>query len=227
MKKFKKVNVKRAFKGGIKESFKKYDSIGHHDAGSEQNNASFGQLDAKHGMGFTPIEQNDMECTLLNEGQVDASKNLPKGAAGIGSLINNPAQEQYHQQEEYESPQASEELAPSIKEFYGEKDTQWDAIDPSALDPVLKCIQGDYTGRFTYLNSCTSSETETSGELIGGKPEYNQKNNPLNLTMYLEDPKLDEVHAHIFCRRYEGDHQQFIIKDLSDHHNVDSSGIWV
>jgi len=52
--------------------------------------------------------------------------------------------------------QSGEELAKPISEFLGEKDTSFKEIDPSAIDPVLKCIQGDYTGRYTYLSNCSS-----------------------------------------------------------------------
>jgi hypothetical protein len=90
----------------------------------------------------------------------------------------------------------------------------------------LKCIQGDYTGRFEYLNNCSSEQTETKGILIGGKPDYNLEKNPKGLSIYLEDPKLDEVHCHIFCRKYDTGNQ-FIIKDLSNHNNPDTSGVWI
>ena len=36
--------------------------------------------------------------------------------------------------------QSGEELAPHITEFLGDKDTPFSEIDPSAIDPVLKCI---------------------------------------------------------------------------------------
>ena len=39
-----------------------------------------------------------------------------------------------------ESAQSGEELAPPITEFYGDKDTPFSEIDPSSIDPVLKCI---------------------------------------------------------------------------------------
>jgi hypothetical protein len=112
---------------------------------------------------------------------LESKQNLPNGAAGIGSLINNPVQEQYQnnkdEEEEVDQPQLGEELADCITKTLGDKDNQWDDIDQSATDPVIKCIQGDYTGRFVYLNSCKTDEEETVGELIGGRPEYDLKLN--------------------------------------------------
>ena len=45
-----------------------------------------------------------------------------------------------------------------INEFMTSKEIEFDSIDPSALDPVLKCIQGDYTNRFVYINNCNPDE---------------------------------------------------------------------
>jgi len=88
-------------------------------------------------------------------------------------------------------------------------------------------VQGDYTGRFCYLRNCDTDEEETTGEIIGGKPDYDVANNPKNLTLYLKDPKIDEVHARIFCRKYE-DYNRYIIQDLSNHEeNKEASGIWI
>jgi hypothetical protein len=41
-----------------------------------------------------------------------------------------------------------EEIAPMITNFEGDNDLKLEDIDPGLVDPVLKCIQGDYTGRF-------------------------------------------------------------------------------
>ena len=62
--------------------------------------------------------------------------------------------------------------------------------------------------------------------LIGGKPDYDIRSNPKKLDVYIKDPKIDEVHAHIFCRKYP-DGNVFIAKDVSDHNNPDTSGLWV
>ena len=43
---------------------------------------------------------------------------------------------------------------------------------------------------------------ETDGAIIGGQPHYDVVKNPKNLTIYIEDPKMDEVHARLFTRKY-------------------------
>jgi hypothetical protein len=50
--------------------------------------------------------------------------------------------------------------------------------------------------------------------------------NPKNLSIYIEDPKMDDVHARLFSRKYE-DQEQFIIQDLSDHSKPETSGLWI
>lgn len=125
-----------------------------------------------------------------------------------------------------DEPQKGEEMVPLIDGAFNEKDVKFNMIDPGVLDPVMKCIQGDYTGRFTYLSNCTAQENETYGEIIGGRPDYDVQNNPRKLTLYIEDPKLDDVHAKVFCRKYsEGN--QFILKDMSDHRNKEACGVQV
>lgn len=102
-----------------------------------------------------------------------------------------------------------------IDEF--EEDTPLEETDPGFVDPVLKCIQGDYTGRYIYLQNCAADESKTKGIVIGGgKPHGSKKEVPKNVTIYLEDPKLDQRHLHIFCRK-RGVQNQFIVRDLSDH----------
>jgi len=113
-----------------------------------------------------------------------------------------------------------------INEFLGNKDIDMTQIDPGALLPVLKCIQGDYTGRFCYLRNCNPDEEETTGEIIGGKPDYDINQNPKNLTLYISDPKIDEVHCRVFCRKYP-DINRYIIQDLSNHENKEASGVWI
>lgn len=93
-----------------------------------------------------------------------------------------------------------EELASRIEDFKFE--TPLEDADPGLVDPVLKGIQGDYTGRYIYLNNCIGDIEETEGIVIGGgKPNINKKDIPKNVSVYLEDPKLDMRHVHIFCRR--------------------------
>ena len=66
-----------------------------------------------------------------------------------------------------------EEIAPMITDFEGDNDIKLEDIDPGLVDPVLKCIQGDYTGRFVQLSNCISDEKETTGIVIGGgKSDY-------------------------------------------------------
>ena len=77
-----------------------------------------------------------------------------------------------------------------------------------------------------YLDNCQPDEEETKGHLIGGKPGYDMKENPSGINVYIQDPKMSEVHAHIFCRRYPTGNV-FILKDVSDHSNKDTSGIYV
>lgn len=138
----------------------------------DQNNNSntFGGKVEKPEKATLFVPQNDLESTLLNDGQMEAIKNLPDGVKNIKTLLSHSAQEN---QEEAYCAQAGEELAPSITEFLGENDIKFSEIDPSAIDPCLKCIQGDYIGRFTYLSNCTSEQEETKGISIGGKPDYN------------------------------------------------------
>ena len=45
-----------------------------------------------------------------------------------------------------------------INELIEHQDIDFDSINPAVLDPVLKCIQGDYTGRFVYINNCGPDE---------------------------------------------------------------------
>ena len=45
------------------------------------------------------------------------------------------------------------------------------------------------------------------------------------MTIYLEDPKLDTRHLHIFCKKI-GPLNQFIARDVSDHKKC-ASGVWV
>lgn len=113
-----------------------------------------------------------------------------------------------------------------IQEINPEQDIQFDQIDPGPYDPVLKCIQGDYTGRFFYLDNCTNGQLETPGEIIGGKPGYDIKANPKNISIYIEDHKIDEIHAKFYCKKI-GDAGQFIVQDLSNHMNPETSGIHV
>lgn len=93
---------------------------------------------ADYGNEVLPVGQNELESTLL----VDQINMLPNGAKNIGQMISGSnAQEPYKYEEEvYESAQKDEELAPECSTFFGEKDNAWNDIDPSALDPVLKCI---------------------------------------------------------------------------------------
>ena len=84
-------------------------------------------------------------------------------------------------------------------------------IDPSPLDPCFKCIQGDYTGRYTYLGNCPSDQTETKGFIIGGRQGYDVIENPSKIDILIPDPSLDEKHAHIFCRRDDEFGSQFIV----------------
>lgn len=55
-----------------------------------------------------------------------------------------------------EDPAKSDEqqMAPLLSEFIEDGDLDFDDIDPGVLDPVLKCIQGNYMGRFSRLNNC-------------------------------------------------------------------------
>lgn len=46
------------------------------------------------------------------------------------------------------SPQKEELIAKIITDYLGEFDLEFNNIDKGILDPILKCIQGDYTGRF-------------------------------------------------------------------------------
>ena len=94
-------------------------------------------------------------------------------------------------------------MALNINDFLGDKDQDWSDLDVGILDPVLKCVQGDFTGRFVYLKRCKPDEQETDGEIIGGQPHYDAVKNPKNLSIYIEDPKLDDVHARIFSRKYD------------------------
>lgn len=57
-------------------------------------------------------------------------------------------------------------MAPRIEDF--DQDTALEDTDPGFVDPVLKCIQGDYMGRYVYLNNCADGENETKGIVIGG-----------------------------------------------------------
>lgn len=50
--------------------------------------------------------------------------------------------------------------------------------------------------------------------------------NPYNITIHIEDPRIDSRHMRVFCRRMHYGNQ-FIVKDLSNHDNPDTSGIWV
>lgn len=91
-------------------------------------------------------------------------------------------------------------MALRIEDF--EKDTALEDTDPGLVDPVLKCIQGDYMGRYVYLSNCGPNETETKGIVIGGgKPQGNKKEIPRHVNIFLEDPRLDQRHLHIFCRK--------------------------
>ena len=101
----------------------------------------------------------------------------------------------------YESSQLTEEVALNVKDFL-ENDQDWADIDAGVLDPILKCIQGDFTGRFGFLKRCEPDQEETDGTIIGGQSHYDVVKNPKNLSIYIEDPKMDEVHARLFCRKY-------------------------
>lgn len=58
------------------------------------------------------------------------------------------------------------EIAPRVEDI--KEDTPLEDTDPGFVDPVLKCIQGDYTGRYIYLSNCAIDETQTKGIVIGG-----------------------------------------------------------
>ena len=94
-------------------------------------------------------------------------------------------------------------------------------IDKGILDPILKCIQGDYTGRFIQFDNCTSKQNETTGIIIGGKPEYDLKKNEKKINLFIQDPTIDESHVRFFCRKYKNQ-TLFIVKDLSNHNNFNS-----
>ena len=165
----------------------------------------------------------DLECTLLNEEMTKQPQWMPQNSQGIGQLVGHTPV----QNTEYICPQKNEQLAKKIDHFLGEKDQDMSMVDTGCCMPVLKCIQGDYTGRFCYLRNCSTGQKETSGELIGGKPGYDVVLNPKNITIYLEDQRIDEVHARIFCRSYS-DTNRFLIQNLSDSTvNMNTSGVWL
>ena len=59
----------------------------------------------------------------------------------------------------------------------GPDDRPLDTMDPGLADPVFKCIQGDYSGRFAHVSCCQSGEQKTPGLVIGGgrlNPAVNQ-----------------------------------------------------
>lgn len=65
------------------------------------------------------------------------------------------------------------------------------------------------------MDNCVKGQDETDGLIIGGNLEYDLDKNEKNLNVYIQDPKLDEAHARIFCRRYPRGNM-FIVKDISD-----------
>jgi len=83
------------------------------------------------------------------------------------------------------SPQKEELIAKIITDYLGEFDLEFNNIDKGILDPILKCIQGDYTGRFIQFDNCTSKITETTGIIIGGKPEYDLKKNEKKINLFI------------------------------------------
>lgn len=56
--------------------------------------------------------------------------------------------------------------------------------------------------------------------------EVNMNKNVNNITIHIEDPRIDHCHMRVFCRRMHYGNQ-FIVQDLSNHENPETSGIWV
>ena len=73
-------------------------------------------------------------------------------------------------------------------------------IDTGLLDPVLKCIQGNYTDRFIYVGSCATGQVESTGIIVGGGLEtYDYNLNQYDLDLYLADePKMDNQNFKVF-----------------------------
>ena len=66
------------------------------------------------------------------------------------------------------------------------------------IDPVLKCIAGDYTGRFIHLENCRGGEQVTKGIVVGGgaiDPETQKPIGHASIDLHLEDELMDPVHC--------------------------------
>jgi len=167
-----------------------------------------------------------------NQGDLDQIKEImTRDSPPIQQVIQKTALSNFNnqmmispQKDNFSSANADEELAPMLADFQNEQPLE--EADPGLVDPVLKCIQGDYTGRYVYLRNCIGDEEKTKGIVIGGgKPSTNKKDIPKNVNIYLEDPRLDSRHIHVFCRKL-GYLNQFVVRDISDH-SKSNSGVWM
>ena len=76
---------------------------------------------------------------------------MPEGVNAVGMLVGQQPEGQIDTNNIFvdpDKPQKEELIAKIIDDYLNEFDVEFNNIDKGILDPILKCIQGDYTGRF-------------------------------------------------------------------------------